>query len=232
VIGYARVSTIDQGDSGSGLEAQKRAIEAKVVAKSGVLVGDIRKDVASGKSLNGRRELKQALVELKVHRADALVVAKLDRLSRSVVDFGSLIEAARRQGWYMVMLDFGGETLDTSTPMGKAMANVAMTFAEFEREMAGVRTKEALAVRRSIGVGKPGGLKAPIGRPRLASAAAVRFITARRRAGDSFQVIAGKLTAKGMPTPMGGSIWSWGAVRKISRRKTESTRKADPRSGK
>lgn len=227
MIGYARVSSGDQGDSGSGLEAQKRAIEAKVAAKRWVLVGEVRKDVMSGKSLNGRHELKQALAELKAHRADALVVSKLDRLARSVVDFGSLLETSRRQGWHVIMLDLGGETLDTSTPMGWMMANQAMTFAEFERRMGGLRTKEALAVRRSIGVGKPGGLKAPIGRPGLASTKAVRFINTRRRAGDSFKVIAAKLTAKGVPTPMGGSAWSWESVRKISRRKTERAHRAD-----
>jgi DNA invertase Pin-like site-specific DNA recombinase len=220
VIGYIRVSTADQGDSGASPEAQKRAIEAKVAAKGWVLVGEIRKDVRSGKSLNGRHELKQALAELKAHKADALVVSKLDRLSRSVVDFGSLLKAAQDQGWHVVMLDL---ELDTSTPMGEAMANMAMTFAQFERRMAGQRTKEALAVRKSIGVGKPGGLKAPIGRPGLASIQTVRFIRVRRRAGDSFQVIASKLTAKGVPTPMGGSVWSWGTVRKITRR-TSSAR--------
>jgi DNA invertase Pin-like site-specific DNA recombinase len=218
VIGYIRVSTADQNDTGSGLEAQKRAIETKVIAKGWTLVGEIRKDVASGKSLNGRHELNQALAELKARKADALVVSKLDRLSRSVPDFGSLLETANKQGWFLVMLDLGGETLDTSTPMGKAMASMAVIMAQFEREVNGLRTKEALAVRRSIGIGKPGGLKGPQGRPPLVSSDAVKFINTRRRTGDSFKVIAGKLTAKGIPTPMGGSAWNWGTVRMISRR--------------
>jgi DNA invertase Pin-like site-specific DNA recombinase len=228
VIGYVRVSSEDQGNSGSGLAAQRRAIETEVAAKGWELVGEIRQDVMSGKSLNGRHELRQALVELKARKADALVVSKLDRLARSLVDFGSLLEASRRQKWHLIMLDLGGVVLDTSTPMGWAMANMAMTFAEFERRAGGLRTKEALAVRRSIGVGKPGGLKAPLGRPSLASPEAVKFIRARRRAGDSFQAIAGKLTAKGIPTPMGGPAWAWGTVRKITRRAKPKTEGRGP----
>ncbi len=215
VIGYVRVSTDDQDDSGAGLEAQRRAIEAKVVLKGWRLVGHIRKDVASGKSINGRHELQAALGELKAHRADALVVAKLDRLSRSVTDFAALLELARKEGWYLVMLDL---ELDTSTPMGEAMANMAMTFAQLERRMIGQRTKEALAVKRARGVGKPGGLKAAIGRRSLVDPADVRRILSRRRAGHSFQRIAADLTRRGRPSPAGENHWRWETVRKIVRR--------------
>ena len=60
----------------------------------------------------------------------AVIVAKLDRLSRSLLDFAGLMERARRQGWALVALDLG---VDTSTPAGEMMANVLATFAQFER---------------------------------------------------------------------------------------------------
>jgi DNA invertase Pin-like site-specific DNA recombinase len=206
VIGYVRVSTDDQNDSGAGLVAQRKAIEAKVAAKGWQLLR-VAKDVASGKSLNGRHDLKAALTELKAHKADALVVAKLDRLSRSVPDFGSLLETARKQGWHVVMLDL---ELDTSTPMGEAMANMAMTFAQFERRMIGLRTKEALAVKRAQGV--------RLGRERLINPALERRIRQMRHRGLSYVLIAGRLTAEGILTPMGLSEWSWQTVAQVVNR--------------
>jgi DNA invertase Pin-like site-specific DNA recombinase len=206
VIGYVRVSTVDQSDSGAGQLAQQQAIEAKVAAKGWQLVR-IARDIGSGKSLNGRHDLKAALAELKAHKADALVVAKLDRLSRSVPDFGMLLETARRQGWHVVMLDL---ELDTSTPMGKAMANMAMTFAQFEREMIGLRTKEALAVKRSQGV--------RLGRERMVSPELEKRIHRLRLRGLSYELIAKQLTADGIASPMGNANWSWQSVSQIVNR--------------
>jgi len=136
VIGYVRVSTEDQST-----QAQKWAINSKVGAKGWDLV-QWRQDIASGKSMNRRPMLQAAMADCRLHKADAIVVAKLDRLSRSVADFGFILEQARSEGWHLVMLDL---ELDTSTPMGEAMATMAMTFAQFERRMIGLRTKEALA---------------------------------------------------------------------------------------
>jgi Resolvase, N terminal domain len=67
--------------------------------------------------------------------------AKLDRLSRSLLDFASLMEDARREGWALVILDLG---IDTTTPSGEMIANVMATFAQFERRLIGQRTKDAL----------------------------------------------------------------------------------------
>ena len=218
VIGYVRVSTDDQNDSGAGLDAQRRAIEAKVASKGWQMMR-IAKDVASGKSLNGRHDLKAALAELKAHKADALVVAKLDRLSRSVPDFGSLLETARKQGWHVVMLDL---ELDTSTPMGEAMANMAMTFAQFERRMIGLRTKEALAVRRAQGV--------RLGRERMISPAIERRIKQLRQRGLSYQLIAARLTAENIPTPSGAVVpWSWQTVAQVVNRGPVHVGKVHPR---
>jgi DNA invertase Pin-like site-specific DNA recombinase len=209
VIGYIRVSTIEQADSGAGLEAQRAAIAAYARSRRWELV-TIFEDHVSGKSLNGRPELRNALAELKAKRADAIVVAKLDRLSRSIHDLSGLMEVSRKQGWALVALDFD---LDTSTPMGEAMANMAGTFAQLERRLIGERTKDALAIRKAQGV--------RLGRPRSIGLALERRILRLRRAGKSFQAIADRLTADGVPTPGGGPAWSWGTIERVVRRQVQ-----------
>ena len=214
VIGYVRVSTDEQDDSGAGLEAQRQAIEAKASSKGWSFVGGLRKDVASGKSLNGRHQLTAALAELKAHKADALVVAKLDRLSRSVHDFASLLETARRQGWHVVMLDL---ELDTSTPMGEAMANMAMTFAQLERRMIGQRTRDAMTVLKKQGW--PGGRP---GRDRMIAPALEKRIRGYRAKGWSYQQIAAWLDEAGHGAPQGGAKWNWTTIRRVMERSKEA----------
>jgi|SRR5579859_193430 len=216
VIGYVRVSTDEQGDSGAGLEAQRQAIGAKVVGRGWELVW-LASDIASGKSMNGRRDLKAALADLKAHRADALVVAKLDRLSRSVHDFAQLLELARKQGWHVVMLDL---ELDTSTPMGEAMANMAMTFAQLERRLIGQRTKEALAVKKAQGV--------RLGRRRMVSPELERRIRQLRARGLSYQLVAARLNTENIAAPAGGA-WTWQTISRIVNRAPVRTGRSLPR---
>jgi DNA invertase Pin-like site-specific DNA recombinase len=117
----------------------------------------------SGRSMEGRTGLAAALEDVESGAADALVVAKLDRLSRSLLDFAALMERSRRDGWSLVALDLG---VDTSTPSGEMMANVLAAFAQFERRLIGQRTKDALAVKRAQGVRlgrRPGRLERIVG---------------------------------------------------------------------
>ena len=155
VVGYIRVSTTEQGDSGAGLEAQRLAIKAEVVRRGWRLVG-IHEDVMSGSTVNGRHGLSEALAAVESGKARTLVVAKLDRLSRSLMDFAALMERSRKKGWSLVALDLG---VDTTTPAGEMMASVVASVAQYERRLIGVRTKDAMAVKRSQGV--------RMGRPRL-----------------------------------------------------------------
>jgi DNA invertase Pin-like site-specific DNA recombinase len=177
VIGYIRVSTTEQADSGAGLEAQRQAIQVAAELRGWELV-NIFEDAVSGMSLNGRHELKKALADLKARRADGLVVAKLDRLSRSIHDFSGLLEVARRQNWALVALDFD---LDTSTPAGELVANVMASVAQWERRIIGQRTREGLAVRKAQGV--------KLGRPRSIDPAIASRIVRLRRQGLSFEKI-------------------------------------------
>lgn len=149
VVGYVRVSTSEQADSGLGMEAQRQAIEQEA-ARRGWEIVDVFVDAgASGKSLNGRTGLADALEAVESDRAEALVVSKLDRLSRSLGDFTKLMERSWRKRWAMVAIDLG---VDTTTPAGEMIANSVANFSQFERRLIGQRTKDALAVKRQQGV--------------------------------------------------------------------------------
>lgn len=201
-IGYCRVSTAEQGDSGAGLEAQEATIRAEAARRGWDLI-DVRSDVASGKSLRHRTELAATLTDLREHRADALIVAKLDRLSRSVLDFAGVMETAHLQDWSLVVLDLG---VDTTSTNGKLIAHIMIALAQWERELIGDRTRTALRAVRARGT--------RLGRPSGVDEGTVRTIRALRGSGLSWQRVADALTREGVPTAQGGS-WHAATVRKI-----------------
>lgn len=203
VIGYARVSTSEQADSRAGLEAQRAAILAECQRRGWTLIDTIEDGGYSAKDLR-RPGVRVALEELKRGRADALVVAKLDRLSRSMIDFTDLMGRASRQGWALVALDCA---VDTTTPAGEAMANVLATFAQFERRLIGQRTREALAQKKAQGV--------RLGRPRALPAKVRTRIKRQRAAGRSLARIADGLNRDRVPTAHGGARWYASTVRAV-----------------
>jgi DNA invertase Pin-like site-specific DNA recombinase len=206
-VGYARVSTAEQADSGASLGAQREAIEAEVRRRRWKLV-ELFTDTASGKSLNGRHGLSKALAVLESGEADVLVVAKLDRLSRSLKDFARLMEDAASQKWALVALDLG---VDTTTPSGELVANVMASVAQWERRAIGQRTKDALALRRKEGV--------RLGRPVVLSDSLRRSIQRMRNQGRSFQSIADQLNKKGISRAHGGDKWYASTVRAVLNRR-------------
>jgi DNA invertase Pin-like site-specific DNA recombinase len=195
-IGYVRVSTQEQADSGAGLDAQRAAIEAETERRAWTLVAIHEDAGASGKSIDGRPGLQAALEAVEAADASGLVVAKLDRLSRSLLDFAALMERARRNHWSLVALDLG---VDTSTPAGEMMAAVLATFAQFERRIIGQRTRDALAVKRAQGV--------QLGRPRTINDATVRRILELRSQGLTLAGVADVLNERDIPTPTGKGKW-------------------------
>jgi DNA invertase Pin-like site-specific DNA recombinase len=138
VIGYVRVSTDEQSDSGLGLKAQRAAIRAEA-ARHGWTLVEIFEDVASGKSLRRRPGMDAAFAAVASGAADGLIVSKLDRLSRSVRDFAEILARFQRNGWALVVMDLG---VDTSTIMGAAMAQMVSVFSELERKRIAERTRE------------------------------------------------------------------------------------------
>lgn len=201
---YLRVSTAEQADSGAGLAAQETALRADAERRGWQVVAVHTDAGASGKSLDRRPGLADALRAVETGQADVLAVAKLDRLSRSVLDFAALMERSRRRGWALVALDLA---VDTSTPSGELMAGVVATFAQYERRLIGQRTRDALAEKRAQGV--------RLGRPQTLGPDVVARIVADRAEGHSLRAIAAALTADGVSTARGGAVWSSSSVQAV-----------------
>ncbi|HZI37263.1 MAG TPA: recombinase family protein, partial [Acidimicrobiia bacterium] len=207
VIAYTRVSTEEQAVSGLGLKAQETAIRTATAARGADLVAIYSDPGISGAvAPEDRPGLTDALGAVGPGRAGVLMVAKLDRLTRTVLDFAFLMQRSQREGWALVTLDLG---VDTSTPQGELMANVFATFAQFERRLIGQRTKDALAVKRAQGV--------RLGRPVTLPSAVRERIVAERRAGATMAAIAAGLTADAVPTAQGGARWHASTVQSVLR---------------
>jgi DNA invertase Pin-like site-specific DNA recombinase len=177
------------------LEAQRSRLASECAHRSWSDVEWITDAGASGKSLN-RPGIQRALSMLASGQASTLLVTKLDRLSRSVPDFASLIERANREGWSLVALDLG---VDTTTAAGKMVANVMMAIAEWERETISERTRVALAAASARGT--------KLGRPVRTTPEVREFIAQARQQGYTLSAIADTLTNKGVPTAQGGIKW-------------------------
>lgn len=204
VISYLRVSTREQADSGLGLAAQRRAITEEA-ARRGWTVKWAVDDGYSARSLD-RPALTDALARLKRREATALVVARLDRLSRSLHDFTGTLKTARKQRWALVSLD---PAVDMTTPNGKLVASILAAVAEWESDIIGVRTRDAMAEAKANGV--------RFGRERSADDATVARILRERSQGRSFNAIARRLDADNVPTPAGGARWYGSTVARLHR---------------
>lgn len=204
VIGYVRVSTAEQAGSGLGLAAQRKQIKAEADRRDWNLVGYEEDAGVSGKSLAGRTGLQAALEAVESGEAEAIVVAKLDRLSRSLLDFAGLMARSQKKGFAIVALDIG---VDTTTPAGEFMVSVLASAAQWERRIIGQRTKDALAVKKAQGV--------KLGRPRNVSKDVADRIALMRAEGLSFRAIADVLTGEGVPTGQGGARWHASVVRNV-----------------
>lgn len=203
-LGYCRVSTGEQVNSGAGLDAQRAALEAEA-ARRGWELELVVEEGLSAKDLN-RPALTTALRRLDKGEADVLMVSKLDRLSRSVKDFGAVLDRASKAQWSVLCLDLG---VDTTTPVGEFTANVVVSASQYERRLIGQRTKDALAARKVAGV--------RLGRPRQLSAEVVERIVKAKKAGGSLSGIARELTEEAVPTAQGGKRWYASTVAAVLR---------------
>jgi DNA invertase Pin-like site-specific DNA recombinase len=196
------VSTVEQVQDGASLDAQRSALVAEG-ERRGWDVEMIADEGYSGKNLK-RPGLAAALDRLDHGEADALMAIRLDRVSRSVVDFAGLLARAKRRSWRLVLLS---PNLDTEDAAGKFTAHVLAAAAEYERDLIGARTREGMAQRRAEGV--------HVGRPRELSDAIVARIVSQRAAGATLRVIAEGLTEDRVPTARGRSVWAVSAVQGV-----------------
>lgn len=139
-LGYARVSTTDQ-DLTVQLEALKKA---------GCSV--IREEKVSATSRNGRHELLTILQFLR--EGDQLVICKLDRLARDLLDLKLICKEISEKGASLCILD---QAIDTSTAAGEAFLNMLGVFAQFENDIR--RERQASGIARAKAEGKYKGRK-------------------------------------------------------------------------
>ena len=147
-VGYIRVSTDKQTEHGVSLEAQHAKLTAYAQLYDLELVDVIIDAGVSAKTLD-RPGLQRALDMLRKGQANALLVAKLDRLTRSVKDLGTLVE-----GYFSsdkITLLSVADNIDTRTAAGRLVLNVLGSVAQWERETIGERTAEAMAHKREQG---------------------------------------------------------------------------------
>lgn len=194
-LAYVRVSTEEQAKDGASLEAQRDYLghEAKSRGWDFEFVCD---EGFSAKSVDGRPGLTSALERLDRGDADVLLSRRVDRLSRSVSDFASLMARSRKQGWDLVACDLG---VDTSTPHGGLMAHVLASVAEYERQVIGARTREGMAQRRREG--------ARFGRKPTLDDELVATMIGWKLSGQNLSAIARRLNDDGVPTAHGGRQW-------------------------
>jgi DNA invertase Pin-like site-specific DNA recombinase len=145
VFGYLRVSTDQQADSGAGLAAQRDAIQREADRRGWESIEWIEDAGWSGKNLE-RPGISGLLPRLRA--GDTLVVAKLDRLSRSLVAFAHMMEDAKRRRWVLVALDVG---VDLATPTGRMIAGIMANLAEWERSVISARTTDAMRAKKAAG---------------------------------------------------------------------------------
>jgi DNA invertase Pin-like site-specific DNA recombinase len=191
-VAYVRVSTDEQAKSGLSLEAQIRTLRAEAERREWQLV-EVLIDEVSAKRGNYRPAFERVRAMLAADEADVLLATRLDRMSRSVVDFADLMASAQDEGWQVVALDLG---LDTSTTTGRMVAHILAAVAEAEREVIGQRTSAALLAKRQRGE--------HVGRYSTLLPRVVEQILEMRHDGWTLQVIADELNDHGVPTATGG----------------------------
>ena len=203
-IGYIRVSTEQQANEGVSLEAQKAKIAAWCVTNGYELVNVFVDAGISGKSMDKRPGLQDAMKALK--KGMALVSYSLSRLARSTKDALSIGETVAKRKADMVSLS---EQIDTTTAAGKMMFQMLAVLAEFERNLVAERTTNALQHKKATNQKytniTPYGFEAIEGRlvQVQAEAAIVAEIQAASASGNTLQSIADTLNGRGIPTKTG-----------------------------
>ena len=141
---------------------------------------------------------------LKSGQAEALLVCKLDRLTRSVKDLGFLVDTYFANGKYTLMSV--SEQFDTRSSAGRLVLNVLASVAQWERETIGERTREVMQHLRRTGQ--------VYSRPCLTNKAVIRRMQQLRDDGMAYRGIAQQLAAEGHQTARGGQ-WDESTVRKF-----------------
>lgn len=213
-IGYVRVSTQEQATHGYSIDAQIDKIKAYASLYDIDLLDIVVDAGVSAKSLN-REGLTQVLQSLDNGTADAVIIFKLDRLTRSVTDWNTLIADYFTNKALLSVTD----QIDTRTAAGRLCLNVLMSVAQWEREAIGERTSTALRQKQSQGqhVGSPA-YGYEMTDKKLETVAieheAIALIQQLKADGLTLQSIADHLNQSGIATKRGG-VWHPTTVKNV-----------------
>ena len=159
---YTRKSTDEGLDKEfNTLDAQREACEAYIAsqrAEGWVLVRDRYDDGGFSGGTLERPALKRLLADIEQEVVDVIVVYKIDRLSRSLMDFAKLVETMEAHGVTFVSVT---QSFNTTTSMGRLTLNILLSFAQFEREVIGERIRDKVAASKARGMWMGG--KVPLG---------------------------------------------------------------------
>jgi site-specific DNA recombinase len=136
----------------NSLDAQREACEAYVVsqrAEGWILVPDRYDDGGISGATLERAALKRLLADIEAHKVDVVIVYKIDRLSRALMDFAKLVEVFDRNEVTFVSVT---QAFNTTTSMGRLTLNILLSFAQFEREVIGERIRDKFAASRRKGI--------------------------------------------------------------------------------
>src|SRR5438093_2282962 len=146
-IGHVRVSTDKQADHGVSLEAQEVKIRAMGIVQGAEIVDLIVDGGESAKNLV-RPGMERLLALVNERKVDTVIIAKLDRLTRSVKDLCGLLELFEKRKVALVSV---AESLDTGSAAGRLVITIMGAVSQWEREAIGERTRDALKHKRGQG---------------------------------------------------------------------------------
>jgi DNA invertase Pin-like site-specific DNA recombinase len=216
-IGYVRVSTDRQAEQGVSLEAQEAKIRAMATVQSAELIDVIVDGGESAKSLN-RPGLQRLLALINSGKVQAVIVAKLDRLTRSVKDLCELLELLEKRKVALISV---AESLDTGSAAGRLVITIMGAVSQWEREAIGERTRDALRHKRGQGqrVGNIafGSRLAPDGHhlePEPGEQASLAEIRRLRNQGATLRGIAATLNDRALRTRR-GTPWRLESVARV-----------------
>jgi DNA invertase Pin-like site-specific DNA recombinase len=216
-IGYVRVSTDRQAEHGVSLEAQEAKIRAMATVQGADLIDVIVDGGESAKSLN-RPGLQRLMGLVNSGTVQAVIVAKLDRLTRSVKDLCGLLELFEKRKVALISV---AEALDTGSAAGRLVITIMGAVSQWEREAIGERTRDALRHKRSNGerVGNiEFGYRLSADRrhlePDLTEQAALAEIRNLRRQGQTLRGIAATMNSRGHRTRR-GTQWRLESVARV-----------------
>ena len=218
-VAYLRVSTAQQADHGVSLAAQRAKVEAYASLYDLDLVAIVEDAGASAKTLN-RPGLDRVLAMLRKGDAEAVLVVKLDRLTRSVRDLGELVDTYFADGKRALLSVH--DQIDTRSAAGRLVLNVLASVSQWEREAIGERTSAAMQHKRSKGelVGAvPYGFDLGADGKTLVANEAEQLVVAAvreyRAAGLSLRTIGDRLAERGL-LPRKGGAWNPAQIKRIA----------------